>query len=110
MVGTMTSTADTPTPAPFQVGSDNWPGVAKLLEEVGELNQVLGKLIATEGDPAYFDGTDLEERLHEELGDVLAAIVFVMGHNGTRLDRHRINDRAAKKGSRLRRWRRESRR
>lgn len=63
---------------PFVFGSENWPGLAKLVEEMGELQQVLGKLIMTGGDTNYFDGADLEERLIEEVADVQAALsVFV---------------------------------
>jgi len=54
-------------------------GLAKLTEEIGELIQVVGKKIA------YTDGThpdgkgDLNSRMQEEMGDVIAAIRFVFG-------------------------------
>jgi hypothetical protein len=51
-------------------------GLVKLLEELGELSQVAAKLLAYPDAP-HPDGTDLEARLIEELGDVLAAISFV---------------------------------
>jgi hypothetical protein len=41
--------ADVRLPYPFAIGSDAWPGTSKLLEEQGELVQVLGKLMATGG-------------------------------------------------------------
>jgi len=34
----------------FSIGSAVWPGVSKVIEEMGELQQVLGKLIAVAGD------------------------------------------------------------
>ena len=54
-------------------------GLAKLTEEIGELIQVTGKKMA------YADGThpdgkgDLNLRMQEEMGDVIAAIRFVFG-------------------------------
>lgn len=60
----------------FSIGSDVWPGTSKVIEEMGEALQVLGKLIGTGGDPTHWDGSDLRERLVEELGDVLGAIWF----------------------------------
>jgi MazG nucleotide pyrophosphohydrolase domain len=68
---------------PYSIGSDTWPGLAKLAEECGEVIQVIGKIIALSGAENYdhWDGTNVRERLQEELGDVLAAIQFVTIHN-----------------------------
>ncbi len=63
-------------PGPYSIGSDRWPGLSKLVEEMGEVQQVLGKLIATGGESAHWDGTDLRQRLREELADLKAACVF----------------------------------
>jgi NTP pyrophosphatase (non-canonical NTP hydrolase) len=53
-------------------------GVAKLIEECGELQQVLGKKLAWwDTDEPHWDGSVLSERMIEEMGDVLAAIEFV---------------------------------
>lgn len=53
-------------------------GVAKLIEECGELQQALGKKLAWwDTDEPHWDGSVLSERLIEEMGDVLAAIEFV---------------------------------
>lgn len=68
--------------APFGIGADVWPGLAKVAEEAGELVQVIGKLIATAGEPAHYDGSDLRERLVEECGDLLAAIGYLTAANG----------------------------
>jgi NTP pyrophosphatase (non-canonical NTP hydrolase) len=53
-------------------------GVAKLIEECGELQQVLGKRLAYWTADKHPDGSDLRERMQEEMGDVLAAIWFVV--------------------------------
>lgn len=75
----------------FAIGSGTWPGISKLVEELGEVAQVAGKLIATGGDPEHWDGTDLRTRLEEELADLEAAIAFVVRNN--RLDAGRIAGR-----------------
>lgn len=52
-------------------------GLAKLAEELGELQQVVGKILAY-GMNEHPDGKgNLAERFTEEAGDVLAAIRFV---------------------------------
>lgn len=52
-------------------------GVAKLIEECGELLQVCGKRLASYHEDLHWDGTNLRERMEEEMGDVKAAIQFV---------------------------------
>lgn len=89
----------------FSIGSDVWPGVSKLIEEIGELGQVLGKLIATHGAREHWDGSDLLDRLHDEIADVGAALVFVQQANG--LDPDRIAGRAEAKLQLFHRWQRE---
>jgi hypothetical protein len=62
----------------FGVGTDRWPGIAKLAEECGEVVQVIGKLMMTGGGSKHWDGlSPLHERLSDEMGDALAAILFV---------------------------------
>ncbi|MGZ8364784.1 MAG: hypothetical protein ACXWWG_00565 [Nitrospira sp.] len=65
-----------------------WQGLPKLVEEMGELQQVLGKLIPfPEGE--HPDGAKhLKLRLEEELGHVLAAIEYLIIFNA--LDRGAI--------------------
>ena len=57
-------------------------GRDKLLEEMGELSQVLAKLNAfpacVSPEVLHPDGTDLGQRLVEEIADVTAAIELVM--------------------------------
>lgn len=58
-------------------------GLAKLVEELGELAQVAGKMIQypelqLDDSQNHPDGTNLRARLVEEMGDVLGAIDFVV--------------------------------
>lgn len=69
-------------PPMFAIGSPAWPGLSKLAEEAGEALQVIGKLMGTGGETAHWDGTDLRQRLTEEVGDTLAACDFVALCNG----------------------------
>jgi NTP pyrophosphatase (non-canonical NTP hydrolase) len=79
---------------PFGIGSEVWPGLAKVAEEAGELLQVVGKLVATGGRTAHHDGTDLRARLVEECGDLLAAIGYLTAANGLEAE---VAERAAGK-------------
>jgi len=66
---------------PFSFGSKTWPGTAKLIEECGEVLQVLGKLLQTGGDTKHWDG-DLRDGLRAELADLNAAVLFFTQANG----------------------------
>lgn len=64
---------------PFQIGSHVHPGAAKIVEEAGEVMQLIGKLMAfPNGD--YPDGTDVLAELTDELGDLKAAIDYFCEH------------------------------
>lgn len=65
----------------FAIGDKDWAGLSKLSEECGELTQVIGKLMGTRGQEEHWDGTNLTERLLEEMSDVQAALDFVLGNN-----------------------------
>lgn len=80
----------------FSIGSEVWSGTSKLIEELGELQQVLGKLIATHGRTEHWSG-DLREKLVEEIGDVLAAAQFFQDKNLSDEERRRIAERAVTK-------------
>ena len=55
-------------------------GVVKLIEECGELTQVLAKRLAWwSTDEPHWDGSDLKTRMAEEMGDVMAGLIFVAG-------------------------------
>jgi NTP pyrophosphatase (non-canonical NTP hydrolase) len=88
-------------PGPYAIGSDNWPGLAKMAEEAGELIQVIGKLIATSGQTDHYDGSDLRQRLVDECGDVLAAVRFFAETNNLA---PAIESRAAAKAELFREW------
>jgi NTP pyrophosphatase (non-canonical NTP hydrolase) len=78
-------------------------GLAKLIEECGELIQVCGKKLA------YFDtnehpdgGPPLNQRLEEEMADVVAAINTAAQLLG--LDEEAITSRVASKQALFRKW------
>ena len=59
-----------------------WLGIFKVIEEAGELQQILGKLLAFP-DGIYPDEkkTELIEKTEKELGDVLATISYLIMRN-----------------------------
>ena len=78
-------------------------GLAKLLEECGELSQVAAKKLA------YFHTTDhpdgagsLNNRLQDEIADVIAACLFVA--NTFKLDVEVISDRRDRKLALFDQW------
>lgn len=88
---------------PYGIGSDTWPGLAKLMEECGELIQVLGKIMACEGkDAIYWDGSSLVPHLIEEMGDVRAAMIFFCESNG--IQKSRVHARADEKLEKFHYW------
>lgn len=91
----------------FSFGSDVWPGLGKLAEECSEVIQVIGKLIATGGAAKHWDGSNLKERLQEEIADSLAAIEFVI--DTSNLDRAKLASRRDNKYQLFKKWHREGR-
>jgi hypothetical protein len=65
----------------YSIGSQRWPGLAKIIEEASELTTVAGKLIATGGQVEYWDGAPLNKRLEEEIADLEAALMFFLINN-----------------------------
>jgi NTP pyrophosphatase (non-canonical NTP hydrolase) len=88
----------------FHFGAMVWPGIAKLIEEAGEVLQITGKLVATRGNSKHWDGSDLRLRLEEEMGDLLAALHFVIEQNYGNAARIRIYERQAEKLRTFRMW------
>jgi len=86
----------------FAIGSKLWPGLSKLIEEAGEVQQVCGKLIATGGDANHWDGSNLRARLEEEIADLTAALAFVGQANN--LDIHRVEARVREKLALFNKW------
>ena len=89
-------------PGPYSIGSNMWPGLSKLIEESGEVQQVVGKLIATGGKTKHWDFPDLRECLQEEIADLMAACLFVIEANG--LDENVMRDRSRVKLALFHRW------
>lgn len=70
--------------------------------KAGEVQQVAGKIIATDGERQHWDGSDLLTGLEEEIADVIAACQFVRDLN--RLDGDRIARRVFEKYERFIAW------
>lgn len=68
-------------PEPYSIGADSWNGLSKLVEECGEVQQVIGKIQGTDGKEIHWDGSNLRDRLTEEVADVIAAGLFVASKN-----------------------------
>ena len=77
-----------------------WLGMFKVLEECGELSQVLGKLgVKPSGD--HWSG-NLSDMLHDEIADVYAALDYFVAQNG--LDDDRIQLRRGVKYITFNQW------
>lgn len=94
----------------FSFDCERWPGLAKIVEECGELIAAAGKLMVGHGqsDPfgnrkAALRNTTVED-LEEEMADVIASIDFLVKHN-PELDGQRILRRVAEKYGRYEAWR-----
>jgi len=75
---------------------------------MGELNQVLGKLMATGGEPEHWDGTNLHDRLAEEVADLIAAIEFFRyGNEPLEIRVGFIDERASRKYDLFCKWHNE---
>lgn len=90
----------------FSIGSKVWPGTSKLIEEMGELQQVLGKLIASHGDPAHWSD-DLRTKLVDEISDARAAIWFFVDRNMTVRERALMDARCNEKIRLFEKWQEE---
>lgn len=90
-------------PSKFAIGSPEWPGLSKLAEEAGEVLQVVGKLMGTGGKTNHWDGTNLADRLSEELADLMAACDFVITETSG-LDAEAIRLRRERKLATFREW------
>lgn len=97
---------DDPAP-PFAIGAAVWPGLAKLLEEDGELAQVIGKLMAFPDGQHPDEAGNLRHRLTAEIADVIAACDYAAMVNG--LDQEAIRRRRDAKLRRFLSWHIEER-
>lgn len=91
----------------YSIGSGKWPGTSKLIEEMGELAQVLGKLLGNNGEAEHWDGSNLRDRLVEELADVEAALMFFRGENMTFDESVSVRHRANAKLKQFLEWQRK---
>lgn len=89
----------------YSIGSEKWNGLSKLIEECGEVVQVGGKIIATGGNFEHWDGTNLRQRIVEEMGDVHAAIRFLIEQNDINISE--IVTRSDAKLKLFRKWNKE---
>jgi NTP pyrophosphatase (non-canonical NTP hydrolase) len=89
----------------FSIGAEKWPGISKLVEEAGEVLQICGKLLGTNGESKHWNVPNLNVALEDELADLMAAILFVIVECG--LDASRITLRCAEKVARFSRWQEE---
>ncbi len=67
----------------FKISSEKWAGVAKVIEEMGELGCELGRLMAVDGNAETHWKGDIRPAILDETADVLAAISFFIGKNFT---------------------------
>ena len=81
-----------------------WPGVAKAVEEMGELQQQLGKLVMVQGHDALHWSGPLRPKIWEEVADVCASMQFLLEHNASAAELLYVNDRVAAKLDKFRRW------
>lgn len=103
----------------FAFSDKDWPGIAKMVEECGELQEVLplvilmkslgkitqtqGKLLMIQGGTDHWSG-DLRKAMIEEMADVIASIRFVSEHNLSKRERKSIAIRVEKKMQRFEKW------
>jgi len=88
---------------PYCIGSNEWNGLSKLIEELGELQQVCGKLIGSQGESNHWSG-DLHAKFIEELGDVYASLDFFVDMNFSADAQKDIYKRAFVKNTTFRKW------
>jgi hypothetical protein len=63
----------------YSIGSNVLPGLSKLVEECGEVVQAVGKIMGAHGFVTHWDGSDLKERLEDEMADLWAAPATRLG-------------------------------
>lgn len=92
----------------FAFDDEHWPGLAKLIEEMGEAVTEVGKLMMTHGYSNHWSG-NLHERLLDEIADVEAAIVFFNRHNLDADERRAMARRVTMKVGKFEQWHTEQR-
>jgi hypothetical protein len=94
---------------PDSTGSDTWPGLCLLTAQAAHVLQAARTIIGSRGDSGdtHHDTTSLRESLQDELGDLRAAVDYVIGKNG--LDWDAVNRRRDRKRTLYERWHQERR-
>ena len=87
-------------PVPYGIGSDTWPGLSRLAADAEQVARAAAAIISTGNDTAQ-DAAVQRENLQEQLGDLRAAIDYVIGKNA--LDWAAVNKRRDRKRSRYER-------
>src|SRR5215472_11042214 len=87
-------------PGPYGIGSDTWPGLSQLAADAAQVARRADAIIGddTRQDDTCQDTAGLRVSLQEELGDLRAAIDYVIGKND--LDWDAVNRRRDRKRSR----------
>jgi hypothetical protein len=83
-------------PVPYGIGSDTWPGMSRLAADAARVASVARAIIST-GNDTDQDEAAQRESLQEQLGDLRAAIDYVIGKNA--LDWAAVNKRRDRKRS-----------
>jgi hypothetical protein len=83
-------------PVPYGIGSDTWPGLSRLAADAAQVVRVACTIIGT-GNDTHQDAAVQRESLQVELGDLRAAIDYVIGRNA--LDWTEVNRRRDRKRS-----------
>jgi len=87
-------------PGRYGIGSDTWPGLATLAADAAQVVQVVSAIIGS-GEDAGPEAARLRECLQDQLGDLRAAIDYVIGKNA--LDWNAVNRRRDRRRSRYER-------
>src|SRR5215469_11341397 len=81
---------------PYVIGSDTWPVLSRLAADAAQVVRAACTIIGT-GNDTHEDEAVQRERLQEQLGDLRAAIDYVIGKNA--LDWTAVNRRRDRKRS-----------
>jgi hypothetical protein len=85
-------------PGPYSIGSETWPGLSRLAADAAQVVRVACTIMGNGGDTLHeAETTGLRESLQEELGDLRAAIDYVIGKNA--LDWDAVNRRRDRRRS-----------
>lgn len=82
--------------------TEKWRGIAKIIEESGELNQVLGKLMPFPSGKHPDGKKNLKLRITDEVADLYAALEYFVVDN--KLDQDYISKRKSKKLRKFQKW------